>query len=431
MINKIKKLLKVDFIRNVVTLITGTALAQAIPVAISPILTRIYTPEDFGTFAMYLSISSILSVIVTGRYELAIVLPKKDSDAINIVALSALITLTISTFVFVVVVFFNKPLTSLLKTPEISKWLYFIPLTIFISGMYQCLYYWNNRNKKYLDLSKSRVISTGTNSVINFGFGFLKLGTIGLVFGNIIGQFLATCFLAVKSFKENTRGILKQVSFAGMLKMSKRYKDFLKFDTIAAFFNLSSNQSTHMFFNILFGSIISGYFYLTQKILGIPITLISTAVQDVFKIEMIKLYNENGNTRKLFVNTVIKLAALSIIPSVLIYFYSIELFMFFFGENWKMSGEFIKIMTPVFFLRFIATPLSFMLYIAEKQLYNTIGQAILFLLVLGSFYIGQKYEDSYFTVELLTISYSLFYAAYLLGSYYLTNNGSLNEINQT
>ena len=74
---------KSEFTKNIVTLMTGTAIAQAIPIAISPILTRIYKPEDFGVFALFLAISSILATVVNGRYELAIMLPKKDEDAIN------------------------------------------------------------------------------------------------------------------------------------------------------------------------------------------------------------------------------------------------------------------------------------------------------------------------------------------------------------
>jgi O-antigen/teichoic acid export membrane protein len=85
---------KSEFAKNVLTLMTGTTIAQAIPIAISPILTRIYTPEDFGVFALYMSLASIISVVATGRYELAIMLPKKDDDAINIVALSTLISKT-------------------------------------------------------------------------------------------------------------------------------------------------------------------------------------------------------------------------------------------------------------------------------------------------------------------------------------------------
>ena len=85
----IRKILpKGEFSRNVLTLMTGTSIAQAIPIAISPILTRIYTPEDFGVFALYMAIATVVSVIATGRYETAIMLPKKDSEAINLFIVS-------------------------------------------------------------------------------------------------------------------------------------------------------------------------------------------------------------------------------------------------------------------------------------------------------------------------------------------------------
>ena len=142
---------KSEFTRNVLTLMTGTTIAQAIPIAISPILTRIYTPEDFGIFALYISIASILSLIATGRYELAIMLPTKDKDAVNIVALSLFISFFVSFIALLIVSIFNTQITSLLGNPDISSWLYFIPLTVLFTGIYQSFNYWSNRKKSIKD----------------------------------------------------------------------------------------------------------------------------------------------------------------------------------------------------------------------------------------------------------------------------------------
>ena len=111
---------KSEFSRNVLTLMTGTTIAQAIPIAISTILTRIYTPEDFGIFALYMSIASMIAVVATGRYELAIMLPKKDEDAVSIVALSIIISFFVSFIALLIVSIFNTEIASLLGNPEIS-----------------------------------------------------------------------------------------------------------------------------------------------------------------------------------------------------------------------------------------------------------------------------------------------------------------------
>ena len=185
MLTKLKP--KSEFSRNVLTLMTGTTIAQAIPIAISPILTRIYTPEDFGVFALYMSVASILSVIAAGRYELAIMLPKKDEDAINIVALSILISFFISFISFLVIFLFNAKITNLLGNSEISNWLYFIPITVLLTGMYRSFNYWSNRKKQYKRLATSKIIQSFTTSSTNLSMGFGGFGASGLILGGVLG----------------------------------------------------------------------------------------------------------------------------------------------------------------------------------------------------------------------------------------------------
>ena len=139
MLNKFKP--KSEFSKNVLTLMTGTTIAQAIPIAISPILTRIYTPEDFGVFALFIAITAILGTVANARYELAIMLPKKDEDAINIFALGFIITCFISLILLILVVIFNDYFTKLFGNDEISFWLYFVPITVFFSGLFNILNY--------------------------------------------------------------------------------------------------------------------------------------------------------------------------------------------------------------------------------------------------------------------------------------------------
>ena len=133
------KLLKSEFNRNVLTLMTGTTIAQAIPIAITPILTRIYTPEDFGVFALFMAIASIFGTIVNGRYELAIMLPRKNEDAINIFALGFIIAFVISLILLILVLVFNNYFVNLLGNKEIGVWLFFMPITVFLVGLWKLL----------------------------------------------------------------------------------------------------------------------------------------------------------------------------------------------------------------------------------------------------------------------------------------------------
>jgi O-antigen/teichoic acid export membrane protein len=315
---------------------------------------------------------------------------------------------------------YGAKISSLFDNKDISTWLYFTPFAILLTGVYQSFYYWNNRKCNYSDLSKSKVFHSSGVASSNLSIGGAINGPSGLIIGNLIGQLLATIFLLWKSIASGTILLFKpKVSIAKIKFLAIRYKNFPKYDALASLFNVASHQSTHIFFNLFFGAISSGYFFLTQKVLGLPIQLIATSIQTVFRVEMTKIYNSNGNARAFFVQTLMKLLVLAIIPTIILYIFAIDIFVFFFGDNWGIAGEYVRILTPVFFLRFLSFPMSSMFYIAEKQHFNIIGQFLLFTLTVCAFLIGQTVGPLY-TTKLLSIVLSVFYIVYLLLSFSFT-----------
>lgn len=148
---------KGSFVRSVLTLMTGTSIAQAISILVSPLLTRMYDPSDFGILALFGSIVATIGVVATGRYELAILLPKKEDDAANLVALSMSIALVLSGMTGVVILFCDSEIAKLLNNPLIGFWLYWIPVSVFFTGLYQTLSNWVNRKKEYRRLAISRI----------------------------------------------------------------------------------------------------------------------------------------------------------------------------------------------------------------------------------------------------------------------------------
>ncbi len=407
MFNKLK--LKSEFSRNVLTLMTGTTIAQAIPIAISPILTRIYTPEDFGVFALYMSIASILSVLATGRYELAIMLPKKDEDAANIVALSIIISFFVSFIAFFIVYLFNAQITSLLGNQDISNWLYFIPITVLLTGIYQSFNYWSNRKKQYKRLATNRVIRSGTTAATNLGMGFGGFGSSGLILGGVLGQGVATSALGRMVWRED-KGLFENISKLKMFAMAKRYIQFPKFDVLASLLNVFSYQITNILFYLLYSSTVAGYYYLTQKILGLPITFIASAVSDVFREEASREFKKYGNAARIYKSTFKKLFILGFFPSIILYFYALDLFTVIFGQEWSVAGEYVHILTPMLFMKFISSPLSFMLYIGEKQQLNMYSQILFIISILYSFIVS---DDAYEVLHNITILFSLIYLYYL------------------
>ncbi|MFO7843100.1 MAG: oligosaccharide flippase family protein [Bacteroidales bacterium] len=153
----LKKIRTSEFYKNVLTLVSGTAIAQAIPILISPILTRLYSPSDFGLIALYLAIVNIFVIVATGRYNLAIMLPEDEKEASDLKFLSIYINLFVSIILLFVVLILNDPVTRILDNEDISVWLYFIPLSVFIRALFKIYEYYENRRKNYKSISFANV----------------------------------------------------------------------------------------------------------------------------------------------------------------------------------------------------------------------------------------------------------------------------------
>lgn len=405
MLTKLKP--KSEFSRNVLTLMTGTAIAQAIPIAISPILTRIYTPEDFGVFALYMAIASIVAVIATGRYEMAIMLPKKDSDAINIGALSIIISFFISFISFVLVFLFNSQITNLLNTSEISNWLYFIPITVLLTGIYQSFNYWSNRKKQYKRLATSRVVQSGITASVNFGMGFCGLGSSGLIIGQVIGHFIAS-FVIVKQVLHNDRNKLKKIKNLKMVALFKRYISFLKFGILALFTSSMASQSLFFLVSIYLNASILGFISLILRLISIPSSFISANLGDVFYQE-ISLIKKEKSYEKIFKFTK-KLIIYSMIIYLLIYIILENYFVYIFGEQWVDAVVYIKYLVIVSVFSFIFSPLSILFNYFEIQQYNFIWQLTWLVSNILIFILYQFFDYSIETLFLIyTIKQSVLY----------------------
>ncbi len=414
------------YARNVITLMTGTGLAQAIPVAVSPILTRLYSPEDFGTVALYMAIVSIAAVLVTGRYELAVILPKSDRDALHIVALSVGLSCVISATLLLVVVLFNAQITQLLGAPELAGWLYWGPASTLLMGVYSSLTYWSNRKGHYQRMAVSRIVQTTSSSVTQLGTGLLYSGPAGLVGGQLAGQVLSGTLIANLIYRED-RVRLKTLHWSRLKVLARKYSNFPKYLIIAHGFNTASAHVPIMLLSISFNTATAGYYMLIQRVMGAPMGLVAGALASVFRQEASAAYIHSGNCRVIYVNTFKRLLALAVLPFAAFFFAAPTLFGWVFGESWRVAGEYAQILTPMFFFQFISSPLSSMDVIAEKQKIDLAWQILLLTLVLMAFMVGIKYQSVVISLKLFSAAYSLMYFIHLIISYQLASGRWANK----
>lgn len=361
-----QKVLNDRFVRSVLTLIGGAITAQAIPILISPVISRIYEVEDFGVFSVYMSIVAMISIIATGRYELAVMLPKEDDDAANIIALSTIISFFISILSLTIFWGFNSQITKILGDTRVSKWLYFIPLSVLMGGVYETLNYWTNRKKRYKRLTLSRVSQSAVVSVLNLALGIAGTGISGLIACGLAGQAVAIVVLAWRVIRED-KYLIKSISVVRIKSNAVEYQDFPKINSFHAFMDVLQSSGVILLISAFYGNVVLGLYSFTLRILKMPMGLIGSAVGQVFYQQAADIYNGRGDLHKFVKNITKKMCFLALPVFVVLALFSPQIFTVFLGEKWYQAGVYAQIFSPSIFMHFVVSPVSHIPIIVGRQ----------------------------------------------------------------
>ena len=190
-----------QMIKNMMTLSIGTIISQLIPILLSPVLARIYSPDDFGLWGIFSSTAIIFSIFMTGRYELAILRPKEDRDALNLVRLSLLIMVSI--LIMLCVGYIIGKSIGFFQSIGITFFLSLI-LYLLFNSVTQILSYFANRDERYRKIAEGSILRSSIQGVSRLIFGIMGLTRMGLIYGTIIGVFsnvaiLSTPFNRIKN----------------------------------------------------------------------------------------------------------------------------------------------------------------------------------------------------------------------------------------
>lgn len=403
MISKFKP--RSEFSRNISTLVKGTLIAQAIPILISPILTRIYTAEDFGVFALFVAIVGFIAVIASGRYEQAIMLPKYDKYAINIFVLSLMLICLTSIFSFIIIFIFKEEILHLLNNDLLGNWLYFIPITVFFVALFNLLTNYNNRTKDYKDIAKASVIKSLILAIAQILIGFFKNGFVGLILGQVLAQIFANLKLGKNVLKNKT--LLRKISFYNILVLSKKHINFLKYNMPHALLgNISSNLPIYIF-TPFFGSAVVGKYSLALMIVLTPMSIIATSTAKVYNQKLTELYNKKENVYIFTFNIIKSLLKKILVPFIVFILFAPQIFEIVFGTQWVDSGEYMQILSVYILLNLIVSIIAYI-----PSLLNLQGKAfriaiIHFILLSVTLYFTSKYYNIYISLAFMTVINSL------------------------
>lgn len=355
MIDKLRSRLgKGSFVRSVATLTLGTAFAQVLTVAAMPLLTRLYTPADFGFLAVFVAISSVVATAITLRYETAVLPAKTDQDSATLVLLCLACIGGLGCLLMASSALLRTHILSLLPIQaEIIPWVPLAVLAGLCAAAMTTAQTWLNRNKAYVQMASQRIVQSVIVIGLGLFFGAVLKHELGLMWAQVLAS-VVTMLIALwfaRSVATHWRSIkIKPVA--------RIYSDAPKFLLLASLMDAITLQLPVILISSWFGQDKAGQFSMAWRILMMPMGLVGAAIGQVFLQKFAQEQSNHQKARDLLLKTWRSLFFLALIPSVIILLFGKEIFGFALGKQWGEAGEIASIIAPMVLIMIISSPTS-------------------------------------------------------------------------
>jgi O-antigen/teichoic acid export membrane protein len=319
---------------------SGTALAQIVGYALSPIISRLYSPADFGVYGSFSAILGVISAGITLDYSLAIMLPKRKEEAFGLFILSCIATIVVGVIILTICLFFPSTVQSAIKAPN-SWMLGLLVIGVLASGLNQGCQAWCVRVKAFKHTSASQVVRSLSTNGTQVGLGYMKGGPSALIFATILGDVLASLNLARVVFRD-LRTILKNFQWNRIWKLAKDYSDFPLYSASMNVINAISLGLPVFLLTHFFGIAMAGAYAFTIRILSAPMGLVQKALRQVLYQKACETQNAGGRLLPLYLKFTSGLFILALFPALILFIWSPQLFSWIFGSQWQIAGVFAR-----------------------------------------------------------------------------------------
>ncbi len=395
------------FFSNVIKLVSGSVIAQILGVLLIPVITRLYSPDDFGVFQLLLSISGILVIFSCLSYQLAIMLPKEDEDSASIVALCSILITVISIISGIIFIIFSDWIGEILNTPQISQYIFFLPLIIVLNSFYVVITYWLSRRKRFGIVATGQVVSTVSGKALQMGFGMYSPSPLGLIIGLVAG-FGAAIVVMLHQIKGDLL-IFRRVTLTSIRNLAIRYKRFPLFTSWSMGANTISTQIAPLLLAYYFTADVVGYFAIANMVVFLPMGLIGSATSQVFFQKASDEKNRTGSVTAIVREIQPRLISIGMFPMFVLMIIGADLFSFVLGSQWSVAGQYAGILAPWLLFVFIASPLSVIFAVLERQTVDLFFNMLILISRVVVLVIGGVSGDPYLALLLYSVTGVIFW----------------------
>lgn len=403
--------------RKVSILLSGSVIAQALPVLAAPLLARLYSPEAFGQFGIFTAAASILAALANLKYDHAVLLARRHATAVHLFMVCMAVSLLLACVLGVAVVLAPDAwlhAAGFTAGRALAGWL---PVSFVLAALTQSLGSLLFRQEKFGAVAKVRVVQAVASTALFLGLGAWAPTGTALIAASIVGQSLGVVMLAV--LRRNDAQPKVTLRWRLLLACGARYRRFPMFTAPSDLLNALGANLPVMFIGSIFGLGTAGAYALAQRTLGTPLMMLGSAFSDAYRQSAAKSLATQGSYWQVAARTMGTLGLLAVVPALLCVAFAPLLFPLIFGASWAATGHIIQILGMVYFLRLVVSPLSYNYYLAERHSEDLVLQCVSFACTLGLFlYARASALDFTSTLFGYAAIYSLVYAVYGTRSLY-------------
>lgn len=396
-------LIKSAGVRNFAKLLSANVVAQVIGLIVYPILTRIYSPEDFGLLNLFLSIGNVLVVLAIADYYYAIVLPKQEKDAVALTHISAILLLT-TTILVALSVLFSHPISMLFKSPGLATYYWMMPIYVLVMGTWNILNYWYIRKKSFGRISSYQM----SQSILSAG-GKVSLGYAGVLQGGMIYTIVLAPLVALLSslalsFRKTLRPLLR-FSREDVFTQAHEYRNFPCFVLPRSFINVMAGQLPILLLTPFFGAKYVGLLSMALLLGYTPIGTITRALYQVLYQHTTERVHASAKIGDVFWRFM-GYSSIVIIPT----FVGVGIFLptvtaWLLGEEWRVVGEYIRWMLPWLYVSLLTGSTCYLSDVFMKQKTGLFFEILLAVCRVVGLSIG-----------IITMDFTIAIAAYSVGT---------------
>ncbi|WP_455600142.1 lipopolysaccharide biosynthesis protein [Cloacibacillus sp.] len=380
---------KSNIIKNVSSIVGATLVAQIIGVVIFPLLSRIYSPAEFGVLSVYTSVVSILTMFTGLRYYLAVPLPKHKRYALALFYVTLVAHVAFAVLLLLLAFCGGSYFLEKFRLSSLQPYLYLIPLGVFTTGLYTIVTQWAVREGFFYTIGLTRIVQALSGNVTKLAMGFAGYKPIGLLLGAIIAQSCGSSTIIKRSLRDIP---LIHVSRTDIKRVIVKYRNFPLYDMWTAVINVVGQNMPQLFLLFYYSLNTVGLYTMAASLLSLPISLVGSAIGQVF-VQRGAQAKYEGTLSDFSRKSYKIMLTLSIYPIGLISLLGPSLFSFFLGRQWSESGMYAIMLFPRVAYSMTYGPICMLYAISDKIKDSFYHEILLTIVMLVGLYLGNVFKN--------------------------------------